>query len=305
MMRILVTGASGYIGGAVAIAARRAGHTVTGLIRDPAKADPLTAAGCEILVGDLTEPASLAAPLAGVDAVVHTALGIRRDGLEADHAAVEVMLDALAVRNGSIVLTSGLGVYLGVTAAYVDEQTPLDSAGSQYPRVALEDRVLAAAGRSVRPVVFRLANVYGGGGAGTFTRMLLAAAREEGSGVYVGEEGTGFFSAVHIDDLVSAYLAALDRPAANGRYNLVGSTHAMRDVAVVMSHAVGAGGRITSIAIDDAMRRWGPLAHGMLGGPFVSAINAGIELEWSPSGPSLSSELLRGSLHQLETLAAK
>ena len=296
-MRVFVTGATGYIGGAVVRAVQHAGHEVVGLARSERAAEALIGVGCEPHLGDIADPAGLAPALAGADAVIHTAVGMGGGIVgDADHAVVDAMVSGLAERNGTLILTSGLAVYTGYRVPFVDESTPLDDVvAPQRPRVALEERVLAAGVDGVRPVVIRPGHVYGGGSAGTFTRTLLDAARSAGHGVFVGD-GNGLFAVLHLDDLAAAYVAALTDSSASGRYNLVAQTIAMRDVATAMSHGVGGGGSTSPLTLDEAVERWGPLARGLLGGPMVSSVRATAELRWSPSGPSLAYEVIHGSL---------
>lgn len=296
-MRVFVTGATGYIGRAVVGAVQEAGHEVVGLARSDAAAEALAAAGCEPHRGDVTDPAGLAPALARADAVVHTAVGMGGGIVgDADHAAVDAMVSALAGRGGTLVLTSGLGVYSGISLPRVDEDTPLDGVvAAQRPRVLLEERALAAAARGVRAVVLRPGHVYGGGSAGIFTRTLLDAARAAGRGVFVGD-GTGVFSAVHRDDLAAAYVAALADPSAAGRYNLVAQVLTMRDLAAAMSHGLGGGGAASALTPEQAAERWGPIGRGLLGGPMVSSVRATVGLRWSPRAPGLAYELIYGSL---------
>ena len=72
-MKFLVTGATGFVGGAVARHLLSRGHDVKALIRrghDPAK---IAATGMEPMVGDLLDPRSLERAVAGVDGVFHVA----------------------------------------------------------------------------------------------------------------------------------------------------------------------------------------------------------------------------------------
>lgn len=296
-MRVFITGATGYIGSAVVEALQRSGHDVVGLARSEQAAEALKRAGCEPHLGDITDPAGLTAALAGADAVVHTAVGTGGGIVgDADHAVVDAMLAALAERQGTLVLTSGLGVYAGYRVPFIDEDTPLDDViPPQRPRVALEERALSGTDRGVRAVVLRPGNVYGGGSAGIFTRMLLDATLQAGRGVMVGE-GAGLYGGVHRDDLAAAYVIALEAPSVGGRLHLVSQTVTMRDVAAAMSHGIGAGGETMTITLEEAKQRWGPLGLGFLGGPIVSSVRATAELGWRPAGPSLPYELIHGSL---------
>ncbi|MGZ8514638.1 MAG: complex I NDUFA9 subunit family protein [Candidatus Limnocylindrales bacterium] len=85
MSTILVTGASGFVGGHTVPALVSAGHHVVALVRGKASGEtvvgrlpPALRSGVDLREGDVTHPASLAAALAGVDAVVHLA-AIPRD----------------------------------------------------------------------------------------------------------------------------------------------------------------------------------------------------------------------------------
>jgi nucleoside-diphosphate-sugar epimerase len=71
--RYFVTGATGFIGGQVARQLRAAGHAVVAIARQPARAQALEALGVEVVPGDVTERASLRAPMTGVDGVFHLA----------------------------------------------------------------------------------------------------------------------------------------------------------------------------------------------------------------------------------------
>ena len=68
---ILVTGGSGFVGGHVVHALRAAGQDVRCLVRDRRRGERLEAWGCELLEGDVTDPETLRAAVAGCDTVVH------------------------------------------------------------------------------------------------------------------------------------------------------------------------------------------------------------------------------------------
>jgi 2-alkyl-3-oxoalkanoate reductase len=72
-MKALVTGATGFLGSHLVERLREMGHEVRAVARHPAKARFLEACGADIVQGDVTMPASLAAGLQGVDIVFHAA----------------------------------------------------------------------------------------------------------------------------------------------------------------------------------------------------------------------------------------
>ena len=73
-MNIFLTGATGYLGGAIARALTAAGHNVTGLARSATSARKMQAAWVVPHSGSLADAASLAAGTRSADAVIHTAL---------------------------------------------------------------------------------------------------------------------------------------------------------------------------------------------------------------------------------------
>jgi uncharacterized protein YbjT (DUF2867 family) len=108
---VLVVGATGSIGRLVVAAAQRHGLHVTGLVRDPAKADRLLP-GAELVRGDLEQPDSLAEALAGVDAVVftHGGNGSPDQARRIDYGGVAAVLHALDGRQPRMALMTSIGV---------------------------------------------------------------------------------------------------------------------------------------------------------------------------------------------------
>jgi uncharacterized protein YbjT (DUF2867 family) len=72
-MRVLVTGATGFVGRAIAHALLRREHRLLGLVRNPDKARDLFAAGAELARGDMWQPETYEPLIAEVDAVIHAA----------------------------------------------------------------------------------------------------------------------------------------------------------------------------------------------------------------------------------------
>jgi uncharacterized protein YbjT (DUF2867 family) len=68
---ILVTGATGFVGGHVVQALRADGQDVRALVRDRRRGERVAATGAELAVGDVTRPETLGAAVAGCDAVIH------------------------------------------------------------------------------------------------------------------------------------------------------------------------------------------------------------------------------------------
>ena len=127
-MRFFLTGATGFVGGALAKQLRAAGHEVHALVRHPPAARHLAALGIVIHEGDVTDRDSLRAPMAGADGVFHVAgwykLGVRdRDAavginIEGTRNVLDVMRE-LRIPKG--VYTSTLAVNSDTRGQVVDE----------------------------------------------------------------------------------------------------------------------------------------------------------------------------------------
>ena len=126
-MKVLVTGATGYLGGHVAARLASAGHRVLALARPGREAS--VPAGCRPVVGDVLDPASLDRALDGCDALVHMAALVKmwvKDRREFDRVNVEGLGAALraAERCGvrRILYTSTIGA-LGPTGPEPRDET--------------------------------------------------------------------------------------------------------------------------------------------------------------------------------------
>jgi UDP-glucose 4-epimerase len=97
-MKIVITGATGFIGSYVAVRLARAGHTVVATGRNPRKVPALgDVPGITLARLELHDPASWAPALAGADVLVHVALGWGEGGLlmlQADTAASVGLFEA-------------------------------------------------------------------------------------------------------------------------------------------------------------------------------------------------------------------
>ncbi|MCX4824573.1 SDR family oxidoreductase [Streptomyces sp. NBC_01142] len=248
-MRILLTGALGYIGQVVGPSLRRAGHEVTsldiGLFQDRT-ADGDHAAGHLFQdVRDLT-----VTDLTGFDCVVHLA-GLSNDACanlqpEAAHSVNEIAagrLAATAQQAGvrSFVFASSCSVYgrAEVARAEHDEPSPL----SRYAQTKLgaERRILAHHGAGFQPVVLRFGTVYG---PSPSMRTDLVVNRMAACGVFDGKvvvHGNGLQRRpmVHVREIATAIegiLATLPE-AAGEIFNVAGEHGAvqMRDIAAHMT----------------------------------------------------------------------
>lgn len=137
-MRVLVTGATGFIGGHTCTALRAAGHEVVAFARDvDAARRVLGAAVVEVVAGDVTDERSVAAALRDADAVVHAAAAVTTSRKR--HAEVE----ATNVRGAEVVLTAAAALGLDPIVHVSSIAALFDPA---RPRLGTEDPVATPSG---------------------------------------------------------------------------------------------------------------------------------------------------------------
>lgn len=286
-MRVFLTGATGYIGGAVAAALAGAGHEVLALAHSDRAEAAIRARGWTPARGDLREPASLAAHAGDADAAVHAAHTGGADAADVDTAAVHAMLDALAGSGKPFVYTSGVWV-LGDTGGFlVDEEAATDRpAALSAWRAALEPEVTGAAGRGVRAVVIRPGVVYGRGGG-------LPGMLARGELPVVGD-GRQRWPLVHLDDLADLYLRALEAPAGSLLHGTDGWA-AMIELALAGRAGAGAGGALERLDLAAARARLGAFADALALDQRVASDRTRRLTGWSPRAMPVIEELLAGS----------
>jgi nucleoside-diphosphate-sugar epimerase len=289
-MRVFLTGATGYIGTAVAEHLRAAGHQVMGLARSDAAAGRLRAAGVEAVRGDFTDPAGVGATARAADGTISMATAY---DLAVDPPAVDAILHALEGSGKPFIYTSGIWSHGDTGGHVVDETTPPRPLPMVQWRQAVEDRVLAAAGRNIRTIVIRPAIVYGrsGGIPGGF----VESARSEGAARMVGK-GETRWPLVFVDDLADLYLRALEQaPPGTLLLGVSGPAVRVRDLATAASRGAGANGRVFAWPLDEARAELGEYADALALDQQASSERARKMLGWQPRGPDPLEDLERGS----------
>ena len=216
-MKVFITGASGFIGRALAARFRQAGATVAGV---DLRADP----AADVVAGDITQPGPWQDHAQGSDVVIHTAaiVSLRIDNPDAVWRANVVgtrnALDA-AVNAGAtrFVHVSSVVVFGFDFPDQVDESFPVKPTGVPYgdTKIAAEQHVLQAhAEGRIDVTVVRPGDVYGpGSGAWAVLPVKLLRSRR----FTLPRGGRGIFSPVYVDDLVAGIHAAATHEAAAGQ----------------------------------------------------------------------------------------
>lgn len=292
-MIVFETGASGYIGSAVAEALQRHGHTVAGLGPSDRTCAVLESRGIRPVRGDLFAAPVMAEAAREADGVIHLAQVAGDDAAPADRAAVDAILGALEGTDKPFVYTQGAWDYGDTGDGFATEEWPMHPIEAMGWRPAVAALVRSASARRVRTVVIRPANAYGRGGG--IPRMLTSSASERGAAQYVGP-GTNAWSMVDVDDLANLYVLAFTSAGAGSVFNGAGEpTYTVRELALAASRGQGAGERTESWPLADARQKLGAWADALVLNSKLSAARARRELGWAPGAPSALVDLETGS----------
>ena len=279
---VLVTGAAGFVGAAIARVLAADGYRVRALVRASSPRGNLLGLDAEIVTADLMDAAAVAAACRGADAVCHVAADYRlwaRDPEDIVRNNVahttNVMRGALAAGVGRVVYTSSVAT-LGLDRTPADETDPLtpDRAIGAYKRskVVAERLVEAMVAADGLPAVI----------VNPSTPIGPRDVRPTPTGRIIVEAATGRMPAfvdtglnlVHVDDVARGHVLALEKGVVGQRYILGGQDVSLR--AMLAAIAALTGRRAPTLALP---RRalfplaWGAEAVARLTGrePFVTA----------------------------------
>ncbi len=277
-MRIFVTGATGYIGGTVARALRRAGHQVFGLCRSVEKGRSLALAEIHPVVGDMSAPSSYAGPLAECSVLVHCAADFASDPVAADRTVVDAFVAAAAKGPKTLVYTSGVWVIGNTGDRAADETDPLRPLALVAWRPAHEQRILTAAG--ARAIVLRPGCVYGA--AGGLTGTWFEGARD-GKEITVVGDGKNRWAIIHVDDLADVYLRGVESGLSGEVFNVADRSRAtVGEMAAAAARAAGSTGAVGYLPLAEAAKTMGPYAECLAVDQHVDSRKAVRLLGWQP-----------------------
>lgn len=251
MSRIVVTGASGYIGGQTVLQLLDQGHSVLA-IDDRREPEHLTGKGARYLISDFADSGSFNLIKAfGTEAIIHCAgtslvgpsLSNPREYYQNNFVKTKRMLDFLvdhAMANVRVIFSSSAAVYGEPVMCPCEEVDPVSPISPYGESKLMIEYALASYARAygLDYVAFRYFNACGADskgrhgqepGATHLVARVLESIRDHKEFIlngndYPTEDGTCVRDYIHVEDLAAAHIRAIDRSVPAGVYNLGTST---------------------------------------------------------------------------------
>jgi dihydroflavonol-4-reductase len=239
-MRVVVTGAGGFIGGVVARQLRARGEEVVAIVRDPARTAGLAERGVELTKGDLSQVDEIAGQLAGADALLHIAgiyrIGIRPSDrpamLDANVGTTTRVLDAAARAGTPRIVSISTANVLGNTHGQVVDEThrrdPAEGFLSWYDETKVRAHELVAARiTGGAPIVIAMpGGVYGPGDHSEVGGQIQRAHAGKLPYLAFGDCGISW---TYVDDLADGIVRVLDHGRFGESYLLGGPAGRLTD----------------------------------------------------------------------------
>jgi nucleoside-diphosphate-sugar epimerase len=290
-MKVVLTGATGFVGSHVLTDLHKHGHEVTAVVRDDAQAATVAARGATPAVADLYDRPAVARLLASADGAIHTASPGDATSAGLDAAVVDAVTDAFAGTGKPYLQVSGLWIY-GANPS-ITEASPVDAPAMVSWKEPIERRVLGAA--DIRGVVIVSSVAYGDGGGG-IPGLLLGSPRDDAGRLVMLGTGRQHWSTVHAADLADVFRRALEDSSARGRYVIGNGLHpTVAELTEAAAVAAGAPGAVPGSDQEARARLGDYFAEVLLLDQGTDAARARTELGWHPTHPSLTDEFRHGS----------
>ena len=273
--RLLVTGATGFLGRHVVAAAKAAGWIVRVLARPTSNLGPIAGLYDEVHTGDVTDAASLRGSCEGVTAVLHCACAVASTfdaGRAADAAFMAVNAEGTANLADEVMKVPGLRfVQVSSTAAMGAPQTAVVGPDSpcepktpyQRSKRTAELLLLERAERGLNVVIVRTC-VIAGPGKERSELLKMFKLVKAGLFPFLGNNLDIQKPLIDVDDVVQALLLATERGTGGGIYLVTsGARHTMREILEVAQSLTG--GPRTHVAIPVAAARLAARAFAQAG----------------------------------------
>ena len=248
-MKIFLTGATGFIGKALALKLLERGDEVVTLVRSPGKASDLAAAGATLVEGDLVDETALRNGMSGADAVIHCAAVYKVGMPEKERPAMyeanvtgteKVLRTALDEKIPRVVYISTLNAYGNTKGQVVDETYEHER---QYVSYYDETKHLAHLvarklidEEGLPGIIVQPGSVYGPGDTAEPGGVLRKFVKGQLPMKMLPDAGINL---VHRDDVVDGIILALEKGRIGEAYNIGGDITTVGDMLDVAAEIVG------------------------------------------------------------------
>ncbi|MDQ2752722.1 MAG: SDR family oxidoreductase [Bacteroidota bacterium] len=312
-MKVFLTGASGFIGSAIAKKLIANGNQIVGLARSDASAKKLAAAGIEVIRGSLDDLDSMKRGAAKSDGVIHTAfihefsyislvkrLKVIFGGLpssiaprflktiaDMDRMAIEVIGTTLAGSGRPLVIASG--TLLLPLGRLVNETDLPDPASPAAYRAQSEKTAIDFASKGVHTSIIRLPPTVHGDGDSGFIPRLIKLAQKTGVSACVND-GQNEWPAVHRLDVAGLFILALEKGTAGSVY------HGVAEEGIPFSEiAKVIGVKLNLPFASKPEKHFGFLGSIVAADNETSSAITQEKLGWTPKEPTLIADLENGN----------
>lgn len=248
-MKVLVTGANGFLGSWLTRALVRQGHEVYALVRAESDLSELEGLNCNYVFGDITELDSLYKSFADIDTVFHTAGLIaykKRDRAKMEKVNVygtENVIDACLTKKVRklVYISSVVAVGAGFNPKQILNEDspynvkPLDLGYFETKRAAEKLVIEAFKKKNLDCVILNPSTIYGEGDAKKGSRKTQVQVAQGRFNFYT----SGGVSVVAVEDVVTAILTAWEKGRSGERYILSGENITIRELFTIIAEEAG------------------------------------------------------------------
>src|SRR3989344_9024980 len=231
-MKIFLTGASGFIGKKLTEKLVRRGHIVTVLTRSKNKSNFLKVEVKKVIHGNILNPKKYTKELVKNDAVIHLAAiranwGNKKDFLKVNGYSVSNLF-VKGSRVKHVILTSSVYVHGPLKKIPANESHPVNTRDIYSKSKVLAERLTKKYSKrtNIPYTIIRPAIVYGVGDNETGFVSKMVSLLKKNKFLFIGD-GENYVHLVYFDDLVDAYIKALEK-GGNNKVFIIASKNAIK-----------------------------------------------------------------------------
>lgn len=255
-MKVLVYGASGFIGSAVTRHLVNAGHDVYGLARSNRSQSIVTHLGATSVRGDMAEPSSWWECAMSCDAVIQVAAAFEGDMAASDHIWVEAIIRLARERTCGIrvLYTGGCWLFPARTEPAISEDDAFDPLPPFHFMVEHRARLLGA---GIDTVTIHPGMVWSHVGGCTSEIIASIKAKQP---VAIVESTAVRWPLVHVEDLAALFVIALGKAAAGDDFFAVTDPSVpVADIIAAAERVTGESALVRTASLEDSIREKGGL----------------------------------------------